>query len=236
MNSDGMDPSDHANRDETTESPKERGRMTRIRTALVNAISYIMPLLMSSPGLYAGIMTMPFLFYLLLMVTSFQGVLYLFLGGSILENTILILGLIFFLCSIVFLWCTKSEGLVTIGPYRIVRHPQYLSLILFTAVLTSRSVWVLLNTFGIGFLRPYETIVVWFVMSLIYIGLAILEECHIRGVYHEEWVDYRRHVGFLFPLTTSERRWLEVLVSVIFLVALMEILLFSNGTAWWFVQ
>lgn len=174
MNSDGMDPSDNANRDETTESPKERGRMTRIRKVLVNAISYIMPLLMSSPGLYAGIMTMPFLSYLLLMLTSLQGVLYLFLGGSILENAVLILGLIFFLCSIVFLWRSKSEGLVTIGPYRVVRHPQYLSLILFTAVLTSRSVWVLLNTRGIGFLRPYETIAIWFIMSLIYIGLPSL--------------------------------------------------------------
>lgn len=169
-----MDPSDNANRDETTESPKERGRMTRIRKVLVNAISYIMPLLMSSPGLYAGIMTMPFLSYLLLMLTSLQGVLYLFLGGSILENAVLILGLIFFLCSIVFLWRSKSEGLVTIGPYRVVRHPQYLSLILFTAVLTSRSVWVLLNTRGIGFLRPYETIAIWFIMSLIYIGLPSL--------------------------------------------------------------
>lgn len=174
MNSDGMDPSDNANRDETTESPKERGRMTRIRKVLVNAISYIMPLLMSSPGFYAGIMTMPFLSYLLLMLTSLQGVLYLFLGGSILENAVLILGLIFFLCSIVFLWRSKSEGLVTIGPYRVVRHPQYLSLILFTAVLTSRSVWVLLNTRGIGFLRPYETIAIWFIMSLIYIGLPSL--------------------------------------------------------------
>jgi len=222
-------------RDTDTADPIETRSAERVRRALVNAIAYMIPLVMSSPGLYAGIMTAPFLVYLVLMFTSQEGVPYLLLGGSMLENIVLTLGIAFFLYSVISLWRTKSKGLVTCGPYRIVRHPQYLSLILFTAALTSRSVWVLLNTFGMGFLPPHETIAVWFIMVLVYLGLAVFEEHHLAGVHQEEWSGYRRRVGFLIPLVTSKRRWLEIVVSLIFLVVLMVSLLQINNTLWWFL-
>ncbi len=220
--------------EEDTAHSSKMSRRERIKRTLASTIGYIIPLMMSSPGLYAGLMTIPFVAYLLLNFGSFEAISYLFLGGSILENIILTLGLMFFLYSVVFLWRTKSKGLVTSGPYRIVRHPQYFSLILFTAVLTSRSVWVLLNTFGGGFLGPWETIAVWFIMVLAYNGLAVFEERHLMNLYHAEWSDYSKRAGFLIPFITNKRKWLELAVSLIILTGFMLSLLIFNDTLWWF--
>ena len=224
-----------ASNDEGTDQLKmEMSRRERIRSALSSAVGYIIPLFMSTPGLYAGIMTLPFLSYLVLMFTSQEGLSYLFLGGGLFENILLILSLLLLIYSVGFLWRTKSEGLVTEGPYRLVRHPQYLGIILFTGVLTSRSIWVLLNTFGLGYLRPWETLVVWYVMVLAYVGLALFEERHLRGAYEQEWPDYRGRVGFLVPLISSDRRWLEIVITLVLLAGFMSLLLLVNSTLWWF--
>ncbi len=221
------------NKDENTESLATIKRVERIRKALENTIGYMLPLIVSYPGCYAGLMSAPFLGYILLMFTLQGGESYLFWGITMSECIILILSIALFLYSVIILWRRKRTGLVISGPYRLVRHPQYMALMLFTAVLTSRSVWVILNTFGSGYLGSRETVTVWFVMVLAYIGLAIFEEHHLVRMYQEEWPDYRRRVGFLIPLITNKRRWLEIAGSLIVLTGLMLALLYSNDTLQW---
>jgi protein-S-isoprenylcysteine O-methyltransferase Ste14 len=223
------------NEEEMDQVERETGRGEGIRRTLTDAVGYIIPLFMSAPGLYAGVMTLPFLGYLMLIFSSQSGISYLFLGGSLLENAVLILSLILLVYSVGFLWRTKSEGLVTEGPYAIIRHPQYLGIILFTSVLTSRSIWVLLNTYGPGYLRPWETLVAWYVMMLAYVGLAMFEERHLNSVYNEEWSGYRGKVGFLLPLLANRRRWLEIVISLVLLAGIMSLHLIANNTFWWFL-
>ncbi len=131
--------------------------------------------------------------------------------------------------SAVFLWRKKPAGLVTTGPYRIVRHPQYLGLILLTGALTSRSIWILEHTFGIGLLGVPETIAVWFVMMFAYVGLALFEERHLLRVYQEGWTQYRENVGFLLPLLVSQQRGLEIVAAILLFAGLMfGLLLFGR--------
>jgi protein-S-isoprenylcysteine O-methyltransferase Ste14 len=209
-------------------------RMKRIKESVTGAVAYFMPLVMSAPGFYMGLMTVPFLVYLITVIiglpTTQEPVAYLLLGGSPLDNGLLSLSLAFLLYSVVFLWHKKSKGLVTTGPYRVVRHPQYLGLIVFTAVLTSRSVWILQNTFGIGLFSVPETIAIWFLMVFVYVGLAVFEERHLSIVFKDKWPDYIMGTGFLMPFVASQRRWLEIVVSVLLFAGLLfSLLSFSSS-------
>ncbi len=210
---------------ESSRSLEDNERMKRVKESVTGAVAYVIPLVMSAPSFYMGLMTVPFLLYLIVTIvglpTTQEPVAYLLLGGSILDNGLLLLSLVLLLYSVLFLWRKKSKGLVSTGPYRAVRHPQYLSLIVFTAVLTSRSVWILQNTFGIGLFTVPETISIWFLMVLAYVGLALFEERHLSVVFREEWSDYRTKTGFLLPFIASQRRWLEIGVSLIIFAGLL---------------
>ena len=119
----------------------------------------------------------------------------------------------------------KRVGLVTSGPYGLVRHPQYLGIILATLGLTSWSVWILNNTYGIGFLSPSQTIGVWFIELLVYILLALIEELFLSRNYGRIFSDYKSQVPFLIPFLKTNRKDLDVLVSVIIPLILLFVLI-----------
>jgi hypothetical protein len=91
-----------------------------------------------------------------------------------------------------------------------------------------------MNMLGSGYLRPWQTVAVWFLMVIVYIGLAMFEEHYLGSKYQGVWLDYRRHVGFLIPLVTNKRRWFEAACSLIALTGLMLALPFSNDALRWF--
>ncbi len=225
--------------DGSTEPSAKAGSVERIRRVIVNAVSYILPLLISAPNFYVGLMTMPLFIYLVVMVTDFVYfpalLLTLFLGGGLVEIALTLLGLGLLFYSVLFLHRSERERLVTTGPYGIVRHPQYLGLLMFTASLTNRSVWILQHTFGFGYLTPEMTLAIWFPMMLAYIGLALFEEHHLRGLFPEAWLDYRRNIGFLIPRITFAQRWVEVVVTFALLSGLMLSLFLLSGRLYPFI-
>jgi len=164
-------------------------------------------------------MTLPFATYLVIMFTNFPVSLPTALSEFltpflIIEKAFLIMGVVILVCSIVHLETRKKEGLVTSGPYRLVRHPQYFGIILSTLGLTSWSVWILNNTFGMGFLNPLQTIGVWFIELLAYASLASIEELYLTKNYGEAFEDYRRQVPFLVPFFNTRRKFPDVLLSI----------------------
>jgi protein-S-isoprenylcysteine O-methyltransferase Ste14 len=81
---------------------------------------------------------------------------------------------------------SRGGALVTDGIYRVVRHPQYLGLLLFT----------------LGWLIHWPTIVgaaMWPLLALVYYRLAKREERELGSVFGEEYRRYRDAVPMFIP-------------------------------------
>jgi protein-S-isoprenylcysteine O-methyltransferase Ste14 len=139
----------------------------------------------------------------------------------ILEKAFVIIGFVILGYSVAYLRMKKKEGLVTSGPYRLVRHLQYLGMILSTLGFTSWSVWILNNTFGIGFLSPSQTIGVWFIELFVYILLAHVEEQHLSRNYGKTFENYKIQVPFFIPFLKTSRKDLDILISILVPVILL---------------
>jgi protein-S-isoprenylcysteine O-methyltransferase Ste14 len=133
----------------------------------------------------------------------------------ILEKAFIIIGLFILVYSTVYLITKRKGGLVTSGPYRLVRHPQYLGIILLTLGLTSWSVWILNNTFGIGFLSPSQTIGVWFIELFAYVLLAYIEEQHLSRKHGKSFESYKNQVPFFIPFLKTKRQGLDILILIL---------------------
>lgn len=181
--------------------------LSRMRSWILGFAGYFVPLVQSLPalGVWTSLMTLPFATYLILffanLPASLISILEFFFWPMpflVLERTFIIIGLLILVYSIAYLRIKKKDGLVTSGPYRLIRHPQYLGIILATLGLTSWSVWILNNTYGMGFLSPSQTIVVWFIELLAYVVLALIEELFLSRNYGMIFSDYKSQVPSLF--------------------------------------
>ena len=197
--------------------------LERTRSGFLKIAGYLVPLVQSLPSLggWVGLMTLPFATYLVVFFTnlpvSLVDVLSAFFspfGLHLPERAFIVIGLFLLVYSVGHLRVKKRDGLVTSGPYRLVRHPQYLGMIVATLGLTSWSVWILNNTFGVGFLSPSQTIGVWFIELFAYVLLALMEELYLSKSCGKIFSEYRTQVPFLIPFLKT-RRDLEMLVSVL---------------------
>ncbi len=212
------------------------GSSGTVKSRVTTIIAAVLPLIQSIPpmAIWGGLMTIPLLSYLALMFASspmtFLGALIsLFFGGFVWELAIAVVGVAMVVYSVLHLRRSEHRGLVKSGPYGLVRHPQYLGVILFTMTLTTRSYWIITNTFGMGFLGPTETLLVWFVTLFAYIVLAIVEESHLSNVFGNEYQDYRREVGFMWPYLKMENRVVELLITVIISALLLFGIVYLNA-------
>jgi len=194
----------------------------RMRSAFLKVAGYLVPLVQSMPTFWTGLMTLPFAGYLIVIFANLPVNLPRALSDLLLsmpflipEKVLVIAGLLILVFSAVYLRIKKKAGLVTSGPYGLVRHPQYLGMILCTLGLTSLSVWILNNTFGIGFLSQSQTIAVWFVELFAYVLLAYVEERHLLRAYGESFESYKSHVPFLMPFLKTSRLDLDVFASIL---------------------
>lgn len=211
---------------------EKKSRLESLKLKVTGIIGYLLPFMASLPPLAAwgGLMTVPFIVYLLMMFGNITTTPPPLPDYTRLENIIILsiagLGLVLMLFSIVHLWREKSKGLVLTGPYRIVRHPQYFSLIVFTTIMTYQSVWILRNTFGIGWLSADQTLILWYLMLGAYAVIAWIEETHLRKTFGDEWSEYRSKVGFLIPFVRFKSELLEGLFSIFIPIVLLNLLLY----------
>jgi len=206
-----------------------------LRRLFLRVAGYLVPLFQSLPplGVWTGLMTVPLIGYLVMLFSSLPESLSIALEDLFTDSAFLfdkvwiVTGLLIFCYSSAYLKIKGSGGLIASGPYRLVRHPQYLGIILFTLGLTTRSYWILTNTFGIGFLTPQQTIAAWFIELLVYVLLASIEELYLSKEYEESFGNYRNKTPFLIPLVKTKNKILDALVSILIPAILLWIVLQS---------
>jgi protein-S-isoprenylcysteine O-methyltransferase Ste14 len=101
-------------------------------------------------------------------------------------------GFLFFIGSLTQLILCKRRGvkLVTGGFYRVVRHPQYLGIIIWTL---GHILYALPM-----FLRPAD-LIAWVTLIYAYIALAEREERSLGRAFGEEYARYKEHTPFIVP-------------------------------------
>jgi protein-S-isoprenylcysteine O-methyltransferase Ste14 len=221
-------------------------QMKNLKKFFLDIAGWLIPLIISGPSLFiwAGLMTMPLLVYLVIMLLSLfnpnidgiavpdepyiiTAVTVLLLGGPHWPDKVIsILGIFIMVYAAIYLRIKRKNGLVTSGPYRYVRNPQYLGAVLFTINLTSRSYREVLG--DIGWLGPTGTLLVWFGMLVAYILLASVEELYMTREYGEVFSKYKTDTPLLIPFIRTHHRWLELLLSVTIPVLLLFSLVFLN--------
>jgi len=169
---------------------------TRVCSILILFFQYV-PCL----SVWRGIMSVPLLTYLIfffqypkMLLTDFH---FLFQHHGI---YFIILGFWLFVYSVIF-QLTHRKQLIRTGPYKYIRHPQYLAIIFITFGMTL-IVFQTTPVINFNLFHPYDYIVIfytWIGEVLAYIILGKIEDIALESKYGEEYLKYKNTVSFMFP-------------------------------------
>jgi protein-S-isoprenylcysteine O-methyltransferase Ste14 len=114
------------------------------------------------------------------------------------SDTLAVFGFLLFLSGIAIfvvalIQLLRGKNLVTSGLYSVVRHPQYLGIILATLGLTLSE-----STLGSG--TRLISLIAWTLLIVAYVWLAYREESSLQEKYGTEFLAYKKKVPFILPL------------------------------------
>jgi len=171
--------------------------------------SFLIPFFQYVPctAIWFGIMSVPLITYL---GFFFQNPEILKYDYKFLSGThgfyFVLFGLILYIYSLIY-QLTHRKQLIRTGPYKYVRHPQYIAFIIITLGLTI----VAFDTspvfdFDLGSLNGYTFLFyVWIGELLAYIFIAKIEEYALKAKYGDEFLEYADDVPFMFPFLKLKR-------------------------------
>jgi protein-S-isoprenylcysteine O-methyltransferase Ste14 len=153
-----------------------------------------------------------------------------------LGRAITIIGFILFLIAL-FQFVKQRGQLISSGFYSIVRHPQYLSLIIMAFGISVMAKefgdtegnlpesWSHLLAFVPGLTSLFKSFP-WLVLVFGYVLLALFEEWSLTKE-HEQYRQYKKEVAFLFPVPHKSRTEEAILSITIILVMQFTLMLVS---------
>jgi len=169
---------------------------TRISSIVIPIFQYV-PCL----SVWRGIMSVPLITYLILFFQNpkilSNDFFYLFQTPGI---YFIIFGFLFFVYSLIF-QLTHRKQLIRTGPYKYLRHPQYLAFILMTLGMT---IVAFQTTPIFDFVVSYENgfsllFFIWMCEVLAYILLGKIEEIALKAKFGYEFLEYKMRVAFIIP-------------------------------------
>ncbi len=165
--------------------------------------SFFIPIFQYVPclSIWKGLMSVPLITYLTFFFQNpkILSTDYYFLFGNH-GIYFIIFGFWFFIISLIF-QLTHRNQLIRTGPYKYIRHPQYLAFILMTFGMTL----IVFQTTPVVEFNPFHlegyTIIfyTWIGEVLAYIILGKIEDFALKAKYGDEFIEYKNTVFFLFP-------------------------------------
>ena len=175
----------------------------KLSSAFTSLSSYLILLVQYVPatGIWFGIMSIPLVTYI---TFFFQDPNILFNDIQFLTRSygfyVVIFGLIFFIYTVVY-QLTHRKQLMRTGPYKYIRHPQYVAFIIMTLGMTLVAFqtspifdFILYNVEGHTIL-----FLIWIGEVLAYIILGKIEELSLKAKYGDKFLEYANKVSFMIP-------------------------------------
>ena len=204
---------------------------------LVDKSGYLLFLFQELPGvgIWVGVMSLPFILYLVIFFASLPTSLinavtvFITINTFYLERIWLLSGAVLFTYATYYLSKRKKEGLITTGPYKYIRHPQYFGILLMTIGLGSWSYVVYATTFGVTFWQTYfgwffDPIKVWYIEFALYILIALIEEVHLSNKFGEAYKNYQKSTPFLIPVAfLCKNKFADLAAAIIVFITLFHL-------------
>ena len=181
---------------------KEYKITNKISSITTSLSSILIPIFQYVPctAIWFGIMSVPLITYLGFFFQN-PGILIsdlTFLFGSY-ESYIILLGFAFYIYCLIY-QISHRKQLIQTGPYRYLRHPQYIALIIMTFGMT-------LIVFQTSPVFNYDLSIdgftfiflIWIGEVVAYIILAKIEEYALKTKYGDKYIEYANKVSFMIP-------------------------------------
>ncbi|MFX0003788.1 MAG: methyltransferase family protein [Candidatus Hermodarchaeota archaeon] len=181
----------------------------KARSIATSVSSFLIPFFQYVPctGVWFGIMSVPFIAYLSLFFQN-PGILSFDLNFLIRTHEIYIVlfGFILFIYSLIY-QMTHRKQLLRSGPYKYIRHPQYLAFIIMTFGMTLIAFQTSpIFNFNLGYLNGYTILLyIWVGEVFAYVVLAKIEEIALKAKYGESFLEYVNDVAFMIPFLKLKR-------------------------------
>lgn len=195
--------------------------LDRVQAISFGIAGYLILLVQQVPGIWVWVplMAAPVILILSLLGSNFlPGILEAYsslfnFNEVFLGKILIIISMAFVIYSIVYLGVKKKQGLVTSGPYRFIRHPQYTAFLLLTIGFTGWSYFYITNFFGISWLSAEETIALWYLELLAYIILAFIEDKYLLKKFGTEYANYKIKTPSFVPFLNTGK--FDIIISII---------------------
>ena len=176
---------------------------TRISSIIIPIFQYV-PCL----SIWRGIMSVPLITYLTFFFQNPKilptDYFFLFQNHGV---YFIIFGFLLFVYSLIF-QLTHRKQLIRSGPYKYMRHPQYLAFILMTFGMTL----IVFQTTPVVEYNPFHlnghTIILytWVIEVLAYIILGKIEDIALKAKYGDKFLEYKNTVSFMFPTVKLKKK------------------------------